>query len=80
MGLSITITGEESGYNCVAMIEAFGQERSMLPPLISELSRKIIIWECRNCDAPLEKEDVEKLLRNEVIKCPYCGYSISKLF
>jgi len=80
VGLKITITGEKEGHSCVGMIEVFGQDRSMLPPLISELSKKMIIWNCSNCNAPLDKEDVEKLLKNQVVECKYCGYSISKLF
>ena len=77
--MKITITGEKNGYSSVGMIEVFGQDRSMLPPLISELSKKIIIWNCLNCNAPLEKEDIEKLLKNQIVECRYCGHSISKL-
>ncbi|MFX1451490.1 MAG: hypothetical protein ACFFCM_11645 [Promethearchaeota archaeon] len=79
VGLKITITGEKNGYSSIGMIEVYGQDRSMLPPLISELSKKIIIWNCPKCNAPLRKEDVEKLLNNQLVECHYCAYMISKL-
>ncbi|MFX1450612.1 MAG: hypothetical protein ACFFCM_07210 [Promethearchaeota archaeon] len=32
--------------------------------------------ECPHCDAPLKKEQIEKLRNNEIIECQYCGSAI----
>ncbi len=79
VGLKITITGNTNQNSSIGMIEVFAQDRSMLPSLISELSERIIYWYCKRCKGPLEMEDVEKLLRNELIKCRYCDHVMSKL-
>lgn len=31
---------------------------------------------CPQCNAPLKKEELEKLRNNEVIECSYCGNAI----
>ncbi|MHA1383722.1 MAG: hypothetical protein ACTSR3_08220 [Candidatus Helarchaeota archaeon] len=79
VGIKITITGKTGENNSIGMIEGFAQDQAMLPSLISELSEKIIHWNCKKCNGPLDKDDVEKLLQNKVINCKYCGISITKL-
>ncbi len=79
VGLKITITGKVDSDFCMGLIEVYAQDNAMLPPLISELSKKIIIWSCKECNAPIDKEAVEKLLRNQPIECKYCGFVITKL-
>ncbi len=32
--------------------------------------------ECPKCNAPLKKEQLEALRRNEIVECPYCGNGI----
>lgn len=36
----------------------------------------IVPEECPKCDAPLKKEQIEQLRKNEVVECKYCGSAI----
>ncbi len=34
-------------------------------------------WECMTCAAPLEPDEVNEIRKNNVVRCEYCGCSIS---
>lgn len=79
IGLKITISGIVDQDFCSGLIDCYAENKSMLSSLILELSDRITNWYCLKCKGPLKKENVELILKNQVIECEYCGYVINKL-
>jgi DNA-directed RNA polymerase subunit RPC12/RpoP len=39
---------------------------------------KVGEWECTNCGAALEPEEISEIRQGRVVKCEYCGRSVSR--
>ncbi|TFG99313.1 hypothetical protein E4H12_03210 [Candidatus Thorarchaeota archaeon] len=73
----IIITGPENGRNSIFMVEALGEDISMLPTTIDELADTMDSWVCLRCGAPLETDQVEEMGKRLPIRCKYCTHTLT---
>jgi len=74
---NIIVMGESNGRSCKINIETLGDDLTMLPTTLVELSSSISAWTCLFCFAKLAIESVLKLKARTAIKCEHCGHSLS---
>jgi DNA-directed RNA polymerase subunit RPC12/RpoP len=48
------------------------------PDIRYEKDLKVGEWECANCGATLEPDEVREIRNGQVVQCEYCGKSISQ--
>ncbi len=73
----IIISGNKDGSSSNVRIEALGEDITMLPTTIHELSEGVKAWTCIRCGAPLSPESVNLLRANSQISCHYCATTLS---
>ena len=73
----LMITGPENGRHSTILVEALGEDVSMLPTTIDELADTMDSWVCLRCGAPLEPEQVEEIGRRLPIRCKYCTHTLT---
>jgi DNA-directed RNA polymerase subunit RPC12/RpoP len=73
----ITVRGESNGRSCTINIEILGDDLTMLPTTIVELSSSITAWTCLFCYGSLSTESVLKLKARTTIKCEHCTHSLT---
>ncbi|MCK5389977.1 MAG: hypothetical protein KAJ36_05775, partial [Candidatus Thorarchaeota archaeon] len=73
----LMITGPENGRHSTIVVEALGEDVSMLPTTIDELADTMDSWVCLRCGAPLDPEQVEEIGRRLPIRCKYCTHTLT---
>lgn len=77
MAAVITVKGPKNGRSSIVKIEPLGEDISMLPTTIEELSEGIDSWSCLYCGSSLQTEEVLKMKAKMPIRCQSYGYSLS---
>ncbi|MBN2230541.1 MAG: hypothetical protein JW779_13215 [Candidatus Thorarchaeota archaeon] len=77
VAVEISIEGNENENHSFVRVASFGTDRAMLPITLEDLKKGIGSWVCLSCGAALTPEQVERIKKNEVVQCRYCGNSLS---
>ncbi len=73
----VTLIGPAEGHETNVTVEVLGEDVSMIPTTIEELTERIDSWICLRCGAPLPDETVLSIKAAKIVKCEYCGHSLS---
>lgn len=74
--LILTAIGDLEGTETSVQVEACGEDLSMLPTTIAEISSTFLSWTCPNCGGPLTEEDLTLLKAGVELICRYCREAV----
>ncbi|MHA1300603.1 MAG: hypothetical protein ACTSO9_14395 [Candidatus Helarchaeota archaeon] len=72
VGIQITINGKKDENFCVARIDGYTEDPSMLVPLLAEIKNEIRIWNCQQCGAQLLDSQIKQIMAGKTVRCRYC--------
>jgi len=80
VAVTLEITGSLDTNLSVVEVKVAGDDAAMLPTTIEELAAKIKSWMCTKCGAGLNPDEIMQIGSGTIIRCRYCGHSLSAEF
>ncbi|MHA1377883.1 MAG: hypothetical protein ACTSRG_05835 [Candidatus Helarchaeota archaeon] len=72
VGIQITINGKKDEKFCVARLDGYTEDSSMLTPLLAEIKKEIRVWNCEQCGAQLLNSQISQIMEGKTVRCRYC--------
>jgi hypothetical protein len=77
VAVRISVTGDPEGEQSKVIIEGLGDDETMLPTTVHELTEGIEAWICLNCGAPLDPNEVADIKGGRFVTCRYCTHTLT---
>ena len=78
VGVQILISGPVGKQGASCTVRVSGEDDAMVVPALEDLRTRLCAWICPECKSTLSVDQVNKLRKESIVECSYCGASIGR--